>query len=133
MLPSQGQNPPIFHMTVDEFIKGVEELKKHYPNIGEYSMTIHKKDKNQLSCSTTVPIERLDVGFDWTMNQVVLEPSLKLTTHPDETHDKLVEKLSWCSKERLNHISLAAQMSKMLGEIQDEDLRNRFHDILKQF
>ena len=81
-------------MTVDEFIKGIEELKQRYRDLEDYSITVHKQDKHQLTCSSTVPIEDFKVGFDWTMNQIVLEPSVKLTTHPDETRDAMLGKLS---------------------------------------
>ena len=120
-------------MTVDEFIKGIEELKQHYRDIGEYSITVHKQDKHQLSCSTTVPIENFRMGFDWTMNQIVLEPSVKLTTHPDETRDAMLGKLSQYSKDLTRHMSLAATLARMLDEIPDEETRNRFHAVLKEF
>jgi hypothetical protein len=120
-------------MTVDEFIKNIEVLKVHYKDIGNYSITIHKHDKTQLSCSTTVPVDKLDVGFDWTMNQVILEPSLKLTTHPDETHEKLQDHLSQMYREKTNHLRLAAELSRMTENIEDEGLRDRFNAILKEF
>ena len=120
-------------MTVNEFIKGIEELKQHYRDIGEYSITVHKQDKHQLSCSTTVPIENFRTGFDWTMNQIVLEPSVKLTTHPDETRDAMLGKLSQYSKDLTRHMSLAATLARMLKDIPDEEVRKRFHEVLKEF
>lgn len=120
-------------MTVDEFINAIEELKQHYRDIGDYSITIHKKDKNQLSCSTTVPVKDFRTGFDWTMNQIVLEPSVKLTTHPDETRDAMLGKLSQYSKDLTRHMSLAATLARMLKDIPDEEVRNRFHAVLKEF
>jgi len=120
-------------MTVDEFIAGIEELKQYYRDIGEYSITVHKHDKNQLSCFTTVPVESCDVGFDWTTNQLVLEPSVKLTTHPDETRDAMIGKLSQYSKDLTRHMSLAATLARMLKDIPDEETRNRFHAVLKEF
>ena len=120
-------------MTVDEFIKGIEELKQHYRDLGDYSITVHKQDKHQLSCSTTVPVDKAHVGFDWTMNQIVLEPSVKLTTHPDETRDAMLGKLSQYSKDLTRHMSLAATLARMLKDIPDEEVRNRFHAVLKEF
>ena len=120
-------------MTVNEFIHAIKELKQHYHNLGDYSITIHKKDKNQLSCSTTVPVESCNVGFDWTTNQLVFEPSVKLTTHPDETRDAMIEKLSQYSKDLTRHMSLAATLARMLKDIPDEEVRNRFHAVLKEF
>ena len=120
-------------MTVDEFIKGIEELKQHYRDLGDYSITVHKQDKNQLSCSTTVPVKDFRTGFDWTMNQIILEPSVKLTTHPDETRDALRKKLWEMYHAGTRHKSLAATLARMLDEIPDEGVRNRFHEVLKQF
>lgn len=120
-------------MTVNEFITGIEELKQHYRDIGEYSITVHKQDKNQLCCSTTVPVKDFRTGFDWTMNQIVLEPSVKLTTHPDETRDAMIERLNQYSKDLTRHMSLAATLARMLKDIPDEETRNRFHAVLKEF
>lgn len=120
-------------MTVDEFIKGIEELKQRYRDLGNYSITVHKQDKNQLCCSTTVPVKDFRTGFDWTMNQIVLEPSVKLTTHPDETRDAMIERLNQYSKDLTRHMSLAATLARMLKDIPDEEVRNRFHVVLKEF
>lgn len=120
-------------MTVNEFTSKLEGLKKHYHNLGEYSITVHKHDKEQLSCSTTVPVESCNVGFDWTMDQIVLEPSVKLTTHPDETQEALRKKLWEMYHEKTRHMSLAATLARMLDEIPDEELRNKFHAVLKEF
>ena len=92
-----------------------------------------KNDKHQLTCSTTVPIDDFKVGFDWTMNQIVLEPSVKLTTHPDEKRDAMIDKLNQYSKDLTRHMSLAAKLSRMINEIPDEEVRNRFHSVLKEF
>lgn len=62
----------------------VKELSCFMDKYGDYDITIEKSDPYQLTSNTTVQIERADVGFDWTHNQVVLTPSVKLTTHPDE-------------------------------------------------
>ena len=132
---SSSSPPPIWiiDMTVDEFMKKMEGLKKHYRDLGEYSITVHKHDKEQLSCSTTVPVESCNVGFDWTMNQIILEPSVKLTTHPDETQESLRKKLWEMYHEETRHKSLAATLARMLDEIPDEEVRNRFHAVLKEF
>ena len=120
-------------MTVDEFIKKMEGLKEHYRDLGEYSITVHKHDKEQLSCSTTVPVESCNLGFDWTMNQIILEPSVKLTTHPDETREAMGKKLWEMYHEGTRHKSLAAKLARMLDEISDEEVRNKFHAVLKEF
>ena len=67
------------------------------------------------------------------MNQIVLEPSVKLTTHPDEKRDAMIEKLAQYSKDLTRHMSLAAKLARMLDEIPDEEVRNRFHSVLKEF
>ena len=120
-------------MTVNEFIDKIEGYKQYKNNIGEYSITVHKNDKHQLTCSATVPIDDFKVGFDWTMNQIVLEPSVKLTTHPDEKRDAMIEKLAQYSKDFTRHMFLAAKLARMLDEIPDEEVRNRFHSVLKEF
>lgn len=120
-------------MTVDEFIDRIEGYKQYQNNIGEYSITVHKNDKHQLTCSTTVPIDDFKVGFDWTMNQIVLEPSVKLTMHPDEKRDAMIDKLNQYSKDLTRHMSIAAKLARMLDEIPDEEVRNRFHSVLKEF
>ena len=120
-------------MTVNEFIDKIEGYKKYKNNIGEYSITVHKNDKNQLTCSTTVPIDDFKVGFDWTMNQIILEPSVKLTTHPDEKGDVMIDTLNRYSKDLTRHMSIAAKLVRMLDEIPDEEVRNRFHSVLKEF
>ena len=122
------------NMTVDELTNKIEHLRGHCKNLGEYNVTIHKQDKNQLSCHTTVPVERIDMGFDWTTNQLILEPSIKLTTHPDETHDNLVQMLVEHSKDKTRHLMLAAQLARIVeNEVNDEDLKGRMRDILRQF
>ena len=120
-------------MTVNELIHDIDRLKAHYSDIEEYSVTVRKHDKDQLSCSTTVPVESCNVGFDWTMNQLVLVPSLRLTTHPDETQEALKRKLWEMYHEKTRHLSLVASLSKMVKDIKDEDVRKRFEDVLKEF
>ena len=120
-------------MTVDEFISEIEELKSHHRQLGDYKLTVRKHDKNQVSACTTVPVEACRPGFDWTMNQLVIEPSVKLTTHPDETRDAMIERLNQYSKDLTRHMSLAATLARMLKDIPDEEVRNRFHAVLKEF
>ena len=67
------------------------------------------------------------------MNQIVLEPSVKLTTHPDEKRNAMIEKLAHYSKDLTRHMSLAAKLARMLDEIPDKEVRNRFHSVLKEF
>ena len=130
-LPPTSTNFGKTDMTVDEFIGKIDKLKQHYRDLGDYSITVHKQDKNQLSCFTTVPVESCNVGFDWTMNQLVLEPSVKLTTHPDETRDAMIWKLNQYSKDLTRHMSLAATLARMLKDIPDEEVRNRLSRMKK--
>lgn len=111
-------------MTVGEFI---ERAKGHE----DCELVVRKHDKWQLSCNTTVPVERLDVGFDWTMGQFIIYPSVDLVTSADEVRMALSEKLKDYSNRLTQHLSAAARIAMMLKEIPDENLRNRIHEELK--
>lgn len=58
---------------------------------------------------------------------------VKLSTHPDEKRDAMIEKLAQYSKDLTRNMSLAAKLARMLDEIPNEEVRNRFHSVLKEF
>ena len=111
-------------MTVGEF---VEQAKGHE----DCELVVRKHDKWQLSCNTTVPIERAYMGFDWTMGQFILEPKIQLVTSADEVSKAMSEKLKDYSSRLTQHLSTASRIAMMLKEIPDENLRNRIHEELK--
>lgn len=111
-------------MTVGEFIdlaKGHEDCE----------LVVRKHDKWQLTCNTTVPVESVHVGFDWTMGQFILETKTQLVTSADEVSASLSEKLKDYSSRLTRVLSIGARIAMMLKEIPDENLRNRIHEELK--
>ena len=74
-------------MTVNEFI----DYAKDY---GDFDITIRKHDNGQLSSDTTVGVESVNVGFDWTFRQMVLQPKVNLTTvHSDQDWENFSKRL----------------------------------------
>ena len=112
-------------MTVGEFI----ELAKGHEDC---ELVVSKHDKWQLSCYTTVPVERAYMGFDWTMGKFIIEPSVRLVTSADETSKALHEKLKDYSSRLTRVLSIGSRIAMMLEEIPDENLRNRIHNELKE-
>jgi hypothetical protein len=45
----------------------------------------------------------------------------------------MIERLNQYSKDLTRHMSLAATLARMLKDIPDEEVRNRFHAVLKEF
>jgi len=111
-------------MTVGEFI---EHAKGHET----CELVVRKHDKWQASCSTTVPVERAYMGFDWTMGQFVLEPKIQLVTSADEVSKAMSEKLKYYSSRLTQNLLAASRIAMMLKEIPDENLRNRIYEELK--
>ena len=92
---------------------------------GEYDITVKKSDRGQLSCHTTMPIESFSMGFDWTANQLILNPVNELfsaSTPPDE---KVIGRLKFYSEERTKTLSHLATLSKLIQEVKDDDLRQK--------
>ena len=111
-------------MTVGEFM---EKAKGHE----NCELVVRKHDKWQLSCNTTVPVEHVDVGFDWTNGQFILETKTRLVTSSDEVSMALSEKLKDYSSRLTRVLSSGARIAMLLKEIPDENLRNRIHEELK--
>ena len=113
-------------MTVNEFIAKVPERCR------DYELTVEKSDRGQLRCFTTVPVGSVKIGFDYTSEQVIIEPSIRLSTAPevvDENRTRImVEQAEWIT----NALKTAATISAMLEEIPDAELRNRIREKLKE-
>ena len=112
-------------MTVGEFI---EKAKGHE----DCELVVRKHDKWQLTCHTTVPVERVYMGFDWTMGQFILEPKIQLVTSADEVSKAMSEKLKDYSSRLTRALSIGSRIAMMLKDIPDENLRNRIHNELKE-
>ena len=95
-------------------------------------LTVHKHDRWQLSCNTTVPIESAHPGFDWTHGQFVLEPKVDLVTSADEIDRAMSDKVADYSHRLTQHLMVAAQLARMIQDIPDEGLRTRIHEKLKE-
>lgn len=67
-------------MTVDELIARLTRLKANYRTAGEWKVTVEKYDDRQASPYATVPVSGCRSGFDWTANQLIIEPAVKLAT-----------------------------------------------------
>lgn len=96
-------------------------------------LTIVKHDKGQLTCHTTVGVKNAQVGFDWTHGQLVLTPEVKLATEQSVIDERVRKTLRNEAERNTRHLQLAARIARMIQGITDEDLRNRIHDVLKQF
>ena len=97
-------------MTVGEFI---ERAKGHE----DCELVVRKHDKGQLTCSTTVPVDSVHMGFDWTHGQFVLETKTKLVTSADDVSEHLGEKLKEYSSRITQHLAIASRIALMLKEI----------------
>ena len=113
-------------MKVGEFIAGAKGYE-------DCELTIRKHDKGQLTSNTTVPVKAVHIGFDWTHNQLVLEPEVELQTSQATVERRIKDQLVQEYERNTNHMRLAAKLARMIQEIPDEGLRNRIHDVLKQF
>lgn len=71
-------------MTVDELMARLSRLKANYRTAGDWQVTVAKYDDRQLSPYTTVPVSSCRSGFDWTANQLIIEPARKLATKKEE-------------------------------------------------
>lgn len=67
-------------MTVDELLSRLSCLKANHRTAGDWRVTVAKYDDRQLSAHTTVPVSSCHSGFDWTADQLIIEPAVKLAT-----------------------------------------------------
>ena len=103
-------------------LKELKELDERYD---DYDITVHKSDRGQLSCHTTVPTSRCEIGFDWTMNQVILHPDPELYSNY-QSDDKVIGRLKFYSEERTKVLSHLARLSKLINdEIADGELKEK--------
>lgn len=112
-------------MTVGEFIELAKGREDH-------ELTVRKRDKWQLSCNTTVPVESASPGLDWTSGQFIIYPSVDLVTSADEISKALYDKVADYSHRLTQHLVVAAELARMIQAIPDEGLRTRIHEKLKE-
>ena len=98
----------------------------------DYELVVRKHDRGQLCCHTTVPVDAAHPGGDWTNNQFILEPTVRLTTCAEEIDRSMRDSLVECSERITRHMRAAARIARMLAEIPDESLRERIHSALKE-
>lgn len=95
---------------------------------GEYDITVKKSDPGQLRCHATVPITSCSKGFDWTANQLILNPELDLYTDQNPPDEKVMEKLKLYSEQRTMVLSHLATLSRLIQEVKDEELRKKMRN-----
>lgn len=118
-------------MTLKEFLNFCELHPQIKGKEDALELTIRKHDKNQLTCYTTVPIERVESGFDWTHNQIVLHPSIRLSTEQSVVDENMRKSLKNEHARRTDTLKKLADVSRLCQEIKDVELREKIQDILK--
>ncbi len=131
-----GRTPHLHHFKEYEMtLKDLFNLCENHPSIkgkeDALELAVRKHDKNQLSCYTTVPIDRVEIGFDWTHNQIVLHPSIKLSTEQSVVDDNMRKSLKNEYERRTETLKKLAEVSRLCQEIQDGELREKIHNIIK--
>jgi len=118
-------------MTLNDFLNFCELHPQIKGREDALELTVRKHDKNQLTCYTTVPIDRVEIGFDWTQNQIVLHPSIKLSTEQSVVDENMRKSLKNEYERRTDTLKKLAEVSRLCQEIQDGELREKIQDILK--
>lgn len=113
-------------MTIDEFKDKTKHLK------GEYQLTIRKYDEHQLTCNTTVPVEKVEIGFDWTHDQVILIPSVKLGTDPKIVGDRIQKSLNDYALRCSDYLRILAKITKLVDQMEDGNDKNKLNNILDE-
>lgn len=119
-------------MTLKEFIEFCQRPRIK-DNMDNLQLTVRKHDKNQLTCYTTVPIERVETGFDWTNNQIILHPSIKLSTEQSVVDENTRSYVRSVTDRITKHLRLAADIAALATKIEDKELRGKIQSLLKEF
>ena len=113
-------------MTLNELLKKIPEDKR------DYNLTVAKHDEGQLSAYTTVPVGSANIGFDWTHEQIVLEPVVRLVTEPRVVRDANKEAVEYFSGKVTKAMAIAAEISRMVEDMQDNDLKMKIRSKLAE-
>lgn len=113
-------------MTIDEFRKRTQYLNR------DWQLTIRKHDRNQLCGSTTVPVEKVEIGLDWTHGQVIFVPSTNLVTDPEivnkQTEQTLKDYASRCS----DYLRILAKIANLVAAMEDGDDKRKLNKVLDE-
>lgn len=114
-------------MTLDELKERTKHLK------GDYQLTVRKSDSHQLCCSSTVPIEKAEVGFDWTDGQIVLIPEIKLVTDPETVNKRMEKSLEEYASKCSTYLRIAAKLARMIDNLPDSEDKSKLEKVIKEF
>lgn len=113
----------------------LKELFEKFPveKFGDYNITVAKHDKNQLTAFTTVPVDSARRGFDWTHEQIVLEPSVRLNTHPEEIEANLKKNYEEKTRMRTDNLRIVAKLIKYVEEeLEDGPKKDRIKEMIRE-
>ena len=113
-------------MTVGELIELVPEDKR------KLELAVAKRDKNQLPQNSTVLIKSGSIGYDWTSGQFVLEPMANLVTDSDSKSNELSSAVEYFSERVAKAREKAYEVSKMVEDLQDAELKMKIRSKLAE-
>lgn len=119
-------------MTLKEFIEFCQRPRIK-DNMDKLQLTVRKHDKNQLTCYTTVPIDRIETGFDWTNNQIILYPSIKLSTEQSVVDENTRSYVRSITERNTKYLQLAAKIAALATKIEDKELKHQIQEVLGEF
>ena len=113
-------------MTIDEFRKRTQYLNR------DWQLTIKKSDRHQLCCSSTVPVEKVEIGFDWTHGQVIFIPSTKLVTDPEITDRQTEQTLKDYAIKCSDYLRILAKIATLVDQIENGNDKNKLNNVLEE-
>ena len=114
-------------MTLKEFKESTKNCRD------DDEITIRKNDYGQLCCHTTVPVEHVSKGFDWTHGQIVLTPSVNLVTAPEVVQKYRDEELESYSKKCSSYLRIAAKLALMIDNMPDGEDKDKLEKVVREF
>lgn len=120
-------------MTLKDLLNFCENHPSLKGKESELQLTVRKHDKNQLTCYTTVPIDRIETGFDWTNNQIILHPSIKLSTEQSVVDDNTRSYVRSVTERNTKYLRLAAKIAALATKIEDKELKHQIQEVLGEF
>ena len=120
-------------MTLKEFLNFCELHPQIKGREDTLELTVRKHDKNQLTCYTTVPIDRIETGFDWTHNQVILHPTIKLSTEQSVVDENTRSYVRSITERNTKYLQLAAKIAALVTKMKDNELKHQIQKVLGEF